>query len=1130
MAQSQFLIETQVKSSLNFSLTTAVSNLQRNLLMAREMTLANGLISGLATNYYVAYPGQVTSSKAMGIIANVFEDGCSCSNAGGCLRPAIISGSINEKTINSTKVPGIMFNCLPMDGTLASTFECYYDTDCLSLIQQYLSINDTLQPLNVSSRFFYNVTIKTLVDELMIENLTVKPLFSLYYNVCHPNYCTYSFSRRFDIIYTITLIFTAVGGISAALRFISLLIIKVLCKIRQRSIRPNNEQSFVCHPRILGIRLCTLLNKAKDLLINLNLFKSLSRDPEVIHRQCIITRIFIVCLGTSLIIFSFYTFLSIQTKAITIPNPSRTDYEYLSELYPDTLQCSCSQIAISYSSFMKMVHTFHQLCSSRLTSSDWYNRLYKSNDTVGYNRNRFSYTFASQYFQALDACCSLSENTINNAYRLFSANMFVSNRVLSERIFSKQMNAAIDTFKIATRAEFSRIFAFFRNNTQTGQFSTRTNSNMQFSLTPNGGVLMTIATLPVMSSDLPAGYLFICSCLSQSNRCGTQAFVYGSSAGLSTIYLKDLIIRCLPTETAIKSTLECWYDPICYDIVYKSFLINGVDLNNSIPLNANLTSRFSINASVQMIVDELLLENWTLSASYDDFYKQCAPTSCIYTIQQRFDWFLVFINLLGIYSGLSRGLRLILPIIIHLFLIIIRSIRARNHRTKPSTSNSQEIQFHNIPASRLSWLSKIKQYLCTLNLFQRPSSTTETYPQEIISTRLYLILLISITIILVLYTGLIEQTKSKTISFPSQFTYEQLQRHYASTLQCPCSNISILYNNFVVNINVTYHPICSSGFITDKWINFFGLYVLNSAWWLQNIDFRAWGIIYFRLLQSLCSLADSTVADGIGQFYASAFISTTAMSTSQFQVQIDGTLELFQNSILTLFTRPLEMFRAIAQGNALISTLGSNWKPIVGRNSIGSSLVNVPVIYNNQSCSCATTSSCFDSAGFYNNSHTKLYTIKGIVLGCLCLESILLSSLSCFYSNSCIFEMINATLLGNPSKPTKLPNFNYSIIPPLKLSSLNSTYQTDDTIETLVSRLFVDTWLSETSYERYYNACTPIYCIYSYERRLNVLYALTIFLGVFSGLSLGLRFIIPRIVNLLYKCCIRCRNSKTRPQ
>ncbi|CAF1686195.1 unnamed protein product, partial [Adineta ricciae] len=288
MAQSQFLIETQVKNSLNFSLTTAVSNLKRNLLMAREMTLANGLISGLATNYYIAYPGQVTSSKTMGIIANVFEDGCSCSNADGCLRPAIISGSNNE-TINSTKVPGIMFSCLPMDGTLASTFECYYDTECLSLIQQYLSIDDTLQPLNVSSRFFYNVTIKTLVDELMIENLTVKPLFSLYYTICHPNYCTYSFSRRFDIIYTITLIFTAVGGISVALRLISLLIIKVLRKIRQRSIRSNNEQSFVCNPRILGIRLCALLNKAKDLLINLNLFKSLSRDPEVVHRQRIIT-------------------------------------------------------------------------------------------------------------------------------------------------------------------------------------------------------------------------------------------------------------------------------------------------------------------------------------------------------------------------------------------------------------------------------------------------------------------------------------------------------------------------------------------------------------------------------------------------------------------------------------------------------------------------------------------------------------------------------------------------------------------------------------------------------------------------------------------------------------------------
>ncbi|CAF4095758.1 unnamed protein product [Rotaria sp. Silwood1] len=109
---------------------------------------------------------------------------------------------------------------------------------------------------------------------------------------------------------------------------------------------------------------------------------------------------------------------------------------------------------------------------------------------------------------------------------------------------------------------------------------------------------------------------------------------------------------------------------------------------------------------------------------------------------------------------------------------------------------------------------------------------------------------------------------------------------------------------------------------------------------------------------------------------------------------------------------------------------------------------------------------------------------------------------------------MQATNLGNPSSQ----GLGYVIdIPPLEFSSADSNFKINDTIETIASQLFIDFWSSEISYERYYNACEPTHCTYLYAGRFDVLYALTVFLSVINGLSVGLRSIVPTMVQLAYK-------------
>ncbi|CAF4613187.1 unnamed protein product [Rotaria sp. Silwood2] len=208
------------------------------------------------------------------------------------------------------------------------------------------------------------------------------------------------------------------------------------------------------------------------------------------------------------------------------------------------------------------------------------------------------------------------------------------------------------------------------------------------------------------------------------------------------------------------------------------------------------------------------------------------------------------------------------------------------------------------------------------------------------------------------------------------------------------------------------------------------------------------------------------------------------------------------------------MFRDVTRGNGLISNLGTTVEFKVDKITTDAFIFAIPKTYNNETCSCATSSTCAELASFYNYTHHTVYTIENIYIGCFLIESILHSSLSCFFSISCMTDLMAATGLGDLSSGGLQEIITIS---PLQFSSSTSTFRINDTIETLVYRLFIDYWSSEISYEQYYNACAPTHCTYLYEKRLNVLYAVTIFLTVVNGLLLGLRYVVPIFVRLVYK-------------
>jgi hypothetical protein len=290
-------------------------------------------------------------------------------------------------------------------------------------------------------------------------------------------------------------------------------------------------------------------------------------------------------------------------------------------------------------------------------------------------------------------------------------------------------------------------------------------------------------------------------------------------------------------------------------------------------------------------------------------------------------------------------------------------------------------------------------------------------------------------------------------------------------------------------------------------------------------DFRNFIQVFYNGLNQLCTLAQETVIDSITVFNGSTMLTNQIMSRIQFNNEINVTLNRFQENTPIEFARTLNLIRTTVQGNALIAVFSTNWKLVVAKNGQGrnASFLSVPITYvdtqQNTSCSCATSQVCTIPAQFFNNSYTPYYTFEGLKLGCYSFETVLRSSLSCFYSAACIYNFRLALPVGYPYMML-YQELTGGIV---ELNSTSTRFNINDTIETLASEMFIESWTSNVSYERFFNSCAASYCTYKVYYRFDALLLLTTFLSVYVGLSLGIHFMVPYIVKMIQKIRNRLR-------
>ncbi|CAF4086492.1 unnamed protein product, partial [Adineta steineri] len=268
--------------------------------------------------------------------------------------------------------------------------------------------------------------------------------------------------------------------------------------------------------------------------------------------------------------------------------------------------------------------------------------------------------------------------------------------------------------------------------------------------------------------------------------------------------------------------------------------------------------------------------------------------------------------------------------------------------------------------------------------------------------------------------------------------FDQLRSHpqYSSTLDCPCTNITVHYQSFI-SIKPYYHQLCSSDFVTrnSTWISL--LYSSTAGIDYAYNDYRLFAASHFELLSSLYTLVNETIAEAINEFSRNIMINARVQSRENIESQANTALNRFCLSTPRTFVLILDFIRYMNQGNGIVSSILSNWH-FISSDTISpwDSLWALSHSYGNDNCSCGTSSMCISEALFNG------LVIPGLHVGCYPFESLLQSTLECLYNISCIDQLKSM--------------YNYSNITFNPLN--NSLSSANTTVQSLIETLFVERW------------------------------------------------------------------------
>ena len=422
-------------------------------------------------------------------------------------------------------------------------------------------------------------------------------------------------------------------------------------------------------------------------------------------------------------------------------------------------------------------------------------------------------------------------------------------------------------------------------------------------------------------------------------------------------------------------------------------------------------------------------------------------------------------------------------------------------------------------------MSLVKNYLRNLNVFPPSDDRIDQEDEHqrrssILATRLYFFALALGLVIIAVLVWLNRQTTIVTVEYPSITQFEALP----FDAHCPCSRASVSYSEFT-SVQSIFHQVCSSDFVSDRWIE--AIFSGSNSTYFYVFDFRTYGSAQFQALASFCHLATASVVESIALFHRTSMVSPQVQSDMVFQSQVQAIMDQFLLTAPSQFRAQLQLVREMTLGNKLVSELQTNVILFYNIDSGDRYRIQADVVFypldEGHWCSCFTDLGCGTDSYIMNlfGEPTQIDTpidlpilmsIPGLVSGCLPVDSLLVSTLECFYSEICLYELLSYF-------PTSA-NFTAMV------ESNTSRFKSNSTVQTIVDALMVETWITNISYEKYYAQCAAIRCTYSINERHGFLFVATKLIRSLGGLTIIFGLIIPLIIGFIR----RPRNVESTPR
>ncbi|CAF2745892.1 unnamed protein product [Rotaria sp. Silwood2] len=424
------------------------------------------------------------------------------------------------------------------------------------------------------------------------------------------------------------------------------------------------------------------------------------------------------------------------------------------------------------------------------------------------------------------------------------------------------------------------------------------------------------------------------------------------------------------------------------------------------------------------------------------------------------------------------------------------------------------------------------QQLSILNIFESKTIRTRTnLTREYFLTRLFICTFIISSIGIGFYIFISEQNQVVTIIHPSLETYENLFNEYSTTIQCPCSQVSVPYGAFL-NVTFVLHQVCSSDLVSPSWLHYLASFnpTLVPAWTETRFsrDFRLEGVSYFQLLATFCSLAKINIEDGQRIFTNTQFINDQLLPRSIFVQQTEALAKSFINKTCNDFLRILNWIDIAGSLNRFLTGTNFNFKITVSNDTkvniedvslVADAEITHTWIFMTTLCSCIKDATlCFVKSLIYLNGSNFadfLQVFDELDVGCMPLMSFFHSTVTWWY-NKTYFENIQATYASiiNTQFPTTIKPLNSSILT-----------QFNQTASELVNAMFVEmSFISDQRYDLFYSECAPISCSYTEYGRRNIVAAVLLLISVCGGLNRGLRLLVPLIGKLILILIKKWRN------